>query len=70
MPSKTGSIALRDDEVQPPNTAATQSLRMSFWAFSANTVGSDAPSSATMVSCLPSTPPAALISSDAIFSEL
>jgi hypothetical protein len=45
--SNTGSIALRLDEVQPPNTAATQSLLISFWAFSANTVGSDAPSSPT-----------------------
>src|SRR3712207_8954496 len=47
LPSKTGSIALRDDDVQPPNVAATQSLRISFCAFSAKTVGSDAPSSAT-----------------------
>jgi hypothetical protein len=60
---------LRDDEVQPPNTAATQSLRMSFSAFSAKIVGSDAPSSATIASCLPRTPPAPLILSAAIFSE-
>jgi hypothetical protein len=38
-------MALRDAEVQPPNTAATQSLVMSFSAFSAKTVGSDWPSS-------------------------
>ncbi len=69
MPSKTGSIALRLDDVQPPKTAATQSLEMSFSAFSAKTVGSDAPSSATTSSCLPSTPPAALISSAARSSE-
>ncbi len=63
--SNTGSMALRLDEVQPPNTAATQSLLISFSAFSANTVGSDAPSSPTTWICLPITPPAALISSTA-----
>ncbi len=65
MSSKTGSMALREAEVQPPKTAATQSSRMSFSAFSANTVGSDAPSSATISISLPCTPPAALISSTA-----
>ena len=65
MLSKTGSIALRLLEVQPPNTAATQSLCTSFVARSANTVGSDAPSSVTTSSCLSSTPPSALISSTA-----
>ncbi len=69
MLSKTGSMALRLDEVQPPNTAATQSLLISFSAFSANTVGSDAPSSPTSWICLPSTPPAALISSTASLIE-
>ena len=68
MPSKTGSIALRLAEVQPPKTAATQSLLISFWAFSAKVVGSEAPSSAITSSCLPLTPPAALISSLAISS--
>ena len=58
-------MALRLDEVHPPNTAATQSLLISFSAFSANTVGSDAPSSPTTWICLPITPPAALISSTA-----
>lgn len=58
-------MALRLDEVHPPNTAATQSLLMSFWAFSANTAGSDAPSSATSWICLPITPPSALICSTA-----
>lgn len=38
---------------------------MSFSAFSANTAGSDAPSSETISICLPSTPPSALISSTA-----
>lgn len=63
--SNTGSMALRLDEVQPPNTAATQSLLISFSAFSAKTVGSDAPSSPTSWICLPSTPPSALICSTA-----
>ena len=61
--SKTGSIALRLAEVQPPNVAATLSVEMSFCAFSANVGQSEAPSSTTGLSCLPSTPPAALISS-------
>lgn len=65
MSSNTGSIALRLDDVQPPNTAATQSLLISFSAFSANTVGSEAPSSATIWIFLPSTPPELLISSTA-----
>ena len=63
MPSKTGSIALRLAEVQPPNTAATLSCEISFWAFSAKVGQSDAPSSTTGSIFLPSTPPAALISS-------
>jgi len=68
--SNTGSIALRLLEVQPPKTAATQSLWMSFVALSAKTVGSDTPSSVTASSCLPSTPPAALISPTASSSDL
>ena len=63
MPSKTGSIALRLAEVQPPKTAATLSPVISFSAFSAKVGQSDAPSSTTGSICLPSTPPAALISS-------
>src|SRR5215470_5876245 len=61
--SKTGSIALRLAEVQPPNTAATLSWEISFCAFSANVGQSEAPSSTTGSSFLPSTPPAALTSS-------
>lgn len=62
-------MALRLEDVHPPKTAATQSLVMSFSAFSAKTVGSDAPSSATTSSCLPRTPPSALISLTARSSE-
>src|SRR5690348_12956535 len=62
-------MALRDADVQPPKTAATQSLLISFSAFSAKTVGSEAPSSVTTDRVLPLTPPAALISSAAICSE-
>src|SRR5215468_5122466 len=61
--SKTGSIALRLAEVQPPNTAATLSWEISFCAFSANVGQSEAPSSTTGSSFLPSTSPAALTSS-------
>ena len=61
--SKTGSIALRLAEVQPPKTVATLSSEMSFWAFSAKVGQSEAPSSTTGSSFLPSTPPAALTSS-------
>ena len=58
-------MALRLEEVQPPNTAATQSSLISFSAFWANTAGSDAPSSPTIWICLPMTPPLTLISSTA-----
>lgn len=68
MRSKTGSIALREADVQPPKTAATSSAEISFCAFSANVGQSDAPSSITGSSCLPSTPPAALICSIASIS--
>lgn len=61
--SKTGSIALRLADVQPPKTVATLSCAMSLVAFSAKVGQSDAPSSTTGSSFLPSTPPAALISS-------
>ena len=60
-----GSMALRLAEVYPPKTTATQSDWTSFCAFSAKMVGSDAPSSPIRSSCLPSTPPEALISSTA-----
>src|SRR3546814_8127782 len=42
--SNTGSIALRLDEVQPPNTVTTPSLSISLVAFCAKVAGSDAPS--------------------------
>src|SRR5689334_20034181 len=67
--SKTGSIALRLAEVQPPKVVATLSSLISFWAFSANVGQSEAPSSTTGSSFLPSTPPAALTSSMASSSE-
>jgi len=40
-----GSTALRDADVQQPNTAATRSFTSSFFAFSANVGQSLAPSS-------------------------
>src|SRR3954447_596361 len=61
-PSKTGSTALRLADVQQPNTQATLSFWISFFDFSAKVGQSDAPSSTTGMSCLPMTPPAALIS--------
>src|SRR3546814_11838884 len=61
--SNTGSIALRLDEAQPPNTVTTPSLSISLVAFCATVAGSDAPSSVTASTCLPMTPPAPLISS-------
>ena len=57
------STALRLADVQQPKIAATLSLWISFFAFSANVGQSDAPSSTTASSFLPSTPPAALTSS-------
>ena len=62
-------MALRDAEVHPPNTAATQFFSIKVLAFSANTAGSDLPSCCTTSNFLPSTPPLALISSTAICSE-
>src|SRR3546814_4346587 len=64
--SNTGSIALRLDEVQPPNTVTTPSLPISLVAFSAKVAGSDAPSSVTASTRLRMTPPAALISRIAV----
>src|SRR5215204_7800713 len=61
-PSNTGSTALRLAEVQQPKTQATLSCCSSFFDFSAKVGQSDAPSSTTGMSCLPITPPAALIS--------
>jgi hypothetical protein len=63
---------LRLAEVQPPKTTGTWSWSISFLDFSAKVGQSEAPSS-TMYSILyflpsTSTPPAALISSIAIFS--
>src|SRR5215207_11310609 len=66
--SNTGSTALRLAEVQQQKVAATLSLWISFFAFSAKVGQSDAPSSITGSICLPSTPPAALISSMAMIS--
>ena len=68
-PSTTGSIALREAEVQPPKTAATWSSVSSLLIFSAKTVGSLWPSSSTNSICLPRMPPSALISSAASMSE-
>jgi hypothetical protein len=62
-------MALRLEDVHPPKTAAVQSCWISFPARSANFVGSLAPSSLITWSCLPMTPPAALISSAARLSE-
>src|ERR1700751_4403562 len=53
----TGKTDLRDTEVQQPNTTATLSLVMSSRAFSANFGQSDAGSTTTASSFLPSTPP-------------
>ena len=61
-PSTTGFMALRLDEVHPPKTTATLSLFSSLSTLVANTSGLDSPSSMMGSSCLPSTPPAALIS--------
>jgi hypothetical protein len=62
-------MALRLEDVQPPKTAATQSLLISFWAFSAKTVGSRRRPhrSARLLACR--TPPSALISSTASLME-
>lgn len=60
---------MREADVQPPKTAATQSELISLPAFSAKIVGSEAPSSLTTLSCLPSTPPLELICSAARTSE-
>ncbi len=62
-------MALRDADVQPPKTAATQSLVSSLPIFSAKTAGSDAPSSSIGLIFLPRMPPLALISSAARLSE-
>lgn len=67
--SKTGLTALRLADVQQPNVAATRSSLMSLLAFSAKVGQSEAPSSLIGLIFLPSTPPEALISSIASFSE-
>ena len=66
--SNTGSTALREAEVQQPNTEAQWSLASSFLAFSANVGQSEAPSSWMILICRPSTPPDALICEIASFS--
>src|ERR1700761_34995 len=67
--SNTGSTALRDAEVQQPNTAAHLSFTRSFLAFSAKVGQSLAPSSWTNLILRPSTPPASLICEIASFSD-
>src|SRR3954451_15935347 len=62
-------MALREADVQPPNTAATSSSVSSLLIFSAKTVGSLWPSSSTTSIFLPRMPPPVLISSTAISSE-
>src|SRR3954453_4738027 len=64
--SQTGSTALREAEVQQPNTTATLAREMSFLDFSAKVGQSEAPSSTIGSSFIFMTPPAALISSIAI----
>ncbi len=66
--SNTGSTALREAEVQQPNTAAHLSSTRSFFAFSAKVGQSLAPSSWMNLILRPSTPPAALICEIASFS--
>src|SRR5580704_19462693 len=62
----TGSTDLRDTEVQQPNTTATLSLVMSSRAFSANFGQSEAGSTTTASSFLPSRPPFLFCSSISI----
>src|ERR1700680_4795493 len=62
----TGSTDLRDTEVQQPKTTATLSLVMSSRAFSANFGQSEAGSTTTASSFLPSTPPFLFCSSMSI----
>src|SRR5215469_3852391 len=66
--SNTGSTALREAEVQQPNTAAHLSSTRSFFAFSAKVGQSEAPSSWMNLILRPSTPPASLICEMASFS--
>ena len=61
--STTGSTDLRDTDVQPPNMTSTLSWVNSWRAFSANNGQSEAGSTTIGSSCLPNTPPLALISS-------
>src|SRR5580692_839993 len=62
----TGSTDLRDTEVQQPNTTATLSLVISSRAFSANKGQSEAGSTTTGSSFLPSRPPFLFCSSISI----
>src|SRR5690606_1422290 len=66
--SKMGNTALRDADVQQPNTAATLSFTNNFLDFSAKVGQSLAPSSWMYSILRPSTPPMALICSIANFS--
>jgi hypothetical protein len=68
--STTGLTALREDEVQPPKIAPTQSWVSSFSVFSAKVGQSVAPSSWTYWIFFPRMPPSALISSAAMCSTL
>src|SRR3954451_6699065 len=62
----TGSTDLRDTEVQQPNTTATLSLVINSRAFSAKSGQSDAGSTTTASSFLPSSPPFLFCSSISI----
>ena len=64
--SNTGSTDLRDTEVQQPKVAATLSTEISCRAFSAKSGQSDAGSTTTASSFLPSSPPFLFCSSISI----
>ncbi|AFC28024.1 hypothetical protein PM3016_1088 [Paenibacillus mucilaginosus 3016] len=57
---------MRLADVQPPKMTTALSFCSSFFVFSAKVGQSEAPSSTMGLSCLPSTPPALLISSIAM----
>ena len=61
--SNTGYTDFRDTEVQQPNTTSTFSFSISSRAFSANSGQSEAGSTTTGSSCLPSRPPCLFCSS-------
>ncbi|CDT28627.1 hypothetical protein VCR9J2_40041 [Vibrio crassostreae] len=64
--SNTGSMDLRDTDVQPPKTTSTFSFSISSRAFSANRGQFDAGSTTTGSSFLPSKPPFLFCSSMSI----